>query len=344
MENKEEKWIKVKDYEQYYEVSDKGNVKSLYKIPHKILKSTVRCKYLAVSFSKNGVHKTCNLHSLVANAFLEKPTGADNYVINHKNGNKFDNNLENLEWITITENNKHARDTKLNIAKTLKVSQYTSDGTFIETFNSIKEAAEKTGCSDSKISKVCKGKRNHTGGFKWKYEEFDYKVDTEPDGKSLDDYPNYIITRDGKIYSKSYKKYLSTRINSGYEYVTLYNNSKKGKDLSVHYLVGKVYIPNPDNYPMLNHKNFDKKDNRIENLEWISYSENMKHFGQKNGISVIKLDKDDNVIQTYNTIKDASVHNNISSRTITNSCNGKQKTARGFKWKFEKIKEHASPE
>ena len=333
-------WKPVKNYEEYYKVSNLGKVKSLHNTPNIILKSSVRCKYLAVCLMKKGTQKTMNIHFLVASSFLEKP--GDKYVINHKNGNKFDNNIENLEWVTVLDNNKHARYTKLNIAKTLKVSQYTLDGIFIESFNSIKEATKKNGCSDSKISMVCKGKRNHTGGFWWKYTDFDYKVDDEPDGKILDEYLNYIITKDGKIYSKSSKKYLSSRENAGYQYITLYNNSKKGKDFSIHYVVGKLYIPNPHNYPMLNHKNFDKKDNRVENLEWITYSQNMKHFGQKNGISVNKLDKNNNIIQTYNTIKDASENNNISSSGITNVCKGKQKTAGGFKWEY-KIKELASP-
>ena len=342
MEEIEEFWKKIKDYEKYYEVSNLGRIKSLHKTPNIILKQTNRGEYLCVSLHNKSSRSTKNIHFLVANTFIEKPI-TDKLIINHKNGNKFDNVVNNLEWITIGENNKHARDTKLIIAKTIKVSQYTLNGTFIESFNSIREAMEKTGCDDSKISMVCKGKRNHTHNFIWKYTDFEYKADEIPVGKTLDKYSNYIITQEGKIYSKSSKKYLSTRENSGYEYVKLYNNSKKGKDFSIHYLVGKVYIPNPENYPMLNHKNFDKKDNRIENLEWISYSENMKHFGQKNGISVNKLDINNNIIQTYNTIKDASEYNNISSPGITNVCKGKQKTAGGFKWEYNKEKELANP-
>ena len=335
MEEKEE-WKKIKNYEDYYEISKLGKVKSLYRNPNIILKQHVRSSYMGVSLHKKGSKsKTYNVHSLVANNFLERPIG-DQYVINHKNGNKFDNNVINLEWITVTENNQHARDTKLYISKTIKVSQYTKDGDFIETFNSIKEAMEKTGCSDSKISMVCKGKRNHTHGYIWKYTEFEYKANDIPEGKSLDEYSNYIITIDGKIFSKSSKKYLSIRENSGYQYITLYNNSKKGKDFSIHYLVGKLYIPNPNNYPMVNHKNHKRNDNRIENLEWTSYSENMKHFGQKNGISVNKLDHNNNIIQTYKTIKDASIDNNISSSSITNVCKGKQKTSAGFKWEYKK--------
>ena len=343
MEEIEEVWKQVKDYEDYYEVSNLGKIKSLHKSSNIILKDSNRGTYLAVTLNKKGIQKTFNVHRLVASTFLQEPAD-DKYVINHKNGNKFNNVVNNLEWITVKENNKHARDTKLNIPKKLRVSQYTLDGTFIETFNSIIEAMNKTGFRDTKISSVCKGKRNHVGEFIWKYTDFEYKPDEEPAGKMLEGYSRYIITTDGKIYSKSSKKYLSTRENSGYNYVTLYNNSKKGKDFSIHYLVGKVYIPNPKNYPMLNHKNYNKIDNRVENLEWISYSENMKHFGQKNGISVIKLDLDNNIIQTYNTIKDASNHNNTSSSGITNVCKGKQKTAGGFKWEYNKDKELASPE
>ena len=136
---------------------------------------------------------------------------------------------------------------------------------------------------------------------------------------------------------------MTLRDNAGYQYVTLYNNSGKGKDFSVHYLVATLYIANPNNLPMVNHKNHNRNDNTVENLEWVTYSENMVHFGKKNGKSVIKLDKDNNIIEIYTTIKEASEKNGITPSNITNVCNGKQKTAGGFKWKYNEEKELANP-
>jgi hypothetical protein len=99
-------------------------------------------------------------------------------------------------------------------------------------------------------------------------------------------------------------------------------------------LVAKTHLENPQNLPMVNHKNFDRTDNKVENLEWSSYGDNMIHFGVKNCKSVQKLDSDGNMIQTYDSISQASTENNIGDTGIVNACKGNQKTAGGFKWKY----------
>jgi len=332
-----ELWKPIKDYEKYYLISSFGRVKSMHKNNLKILKTVLRGEYLGIQLNSYGKGKTFSIHRLVALSFLKN--NDDTKIVNHKDGNKNNNHLLNLEWITQKENRNHAGENNLFIPKCIKVSQYSKDKKIlIATFNSIKEAMEKTGCKDNRISTVCKGKRNHTGGYFWKYTEFDYEEDEKPFGKEIIDYPNYIVTEKGKIYSKSHKKYISSRDNSGYQYVTLYNNSGKGKDFSVHYLVATSFINNPNNFPMVNHKNHDRSDNKVNNLEWVTYTENMIHFGKKNGKSVKKLDINNNILKIYNTLKDASIENNISTSNITNVCMGRQKTAGGFKWEYNKEK------
>jgi hypothetical protein len=336
-----ELWKNIKDYEEYL-ISSFGRVKSMHKKPYKILTTTLRAEYFGVSLYKNGKSKTFSVHRLVATAFLKNDDNTK--IVNHKDGKKLNNHILNLEWITHKENRKHASTNNLFIPKCIRVSQYSKDKTtLIRNFKSVKEAMEVTGMSDAKICMVCKGKRNHTGGYFWKYTDFDYEKIDKPIGKEIVDYPNYIITKDGEIYSISHKKYISSRDNAGYQYVTLYNNTGIQKDFSIHYLVAKNFIENPDNCPMVNHKNHNRNDNRVENLEWVTYSENMIHFGKKNGKSVIKLDIDNNILKIYNTIKDASEENNISSSNISNTCKDRQKTAGGFKWKYNEKKELASP-
>lgn len=297
---------------------------------------------MGIQLNQNSKAKTFSIHRLVALAFLKDFDTVK--IVNHKDGNKLNNNLLNLECISQKENRKHAEINKLFIPKCIKVSQYSKDKkTLIKTFNSVKEAMQSTGISDSKICMVCKGKRNYTGGYFWRYTEFDYKKDDKPVGKVIIDYPNYIVTKNGLIYSISHNKYISQRDNAGYQYVTLYNNTGLSKDFSVHYLVGKLYIANPNNFPMVNHKNHNRNDNTVKNLEWVTSSENMVHFGKKNGKSVIKLGKNNNIIEIYSNIKEASEKNKMTSSNITNVCKGKQKTAGGFKWKYNEKKELASP-
>ena len=95
----------------------------------------------------------------------------------------------------------------------------------------------------------------------------------------------YSITKDGKVWS--HPKYCGLSLRKGkwlkynyndnkYLYVILYKN-KKGKTQRIHRLVADAYIPNPKNKTCINHKNGIKTDNRIENLEWVTYSENTQH-------------------------------------------------------------------
>ena len=136
-------WKPIKDYEKYYEISSLGRVKSLhYKIP-KILKQANRGDYMGIQLNCNGKGKTESIHRLVAIAFLDKPDGSD--MVNHKDGDKLNNCLKNLEWMTAKQNTKHARDNKLHISKTYRVSQYTMENKLIVTFNSITEASKITG-------------------------------------------------------------------------------------------------------------------------------------------------------------------------------------------------------
>lgn len=116
----------------------------------------------------------------------------------------------------------------------------------------------------------------------------------------------YIVSDDGHVYSTKnvgcgkYHKEIKQRLNNdGYYEITVGNNSKRRK-CGVHRLVALAFLPNPDNLPEVNHKNYVRTDNRAENLEWISHYDNIaysvkngnfKHFGKDNpnyGNTVLK--------------------------------------------------------
>jgi hypothetical protein len=90
----------------------------------------------------------------------------------------------------------------------------------------------------------------------------------------VEGYSNYLIYKDGRVWSKKRNKYLKPRINRyGYMDINLCKNGKK-KKWSVHRLVALAYIPNPENKPQIDHINRNRKDNRLENLRWATSSEN----------------------------------------------------------------------
>jgi hypothetical protein len=268
-------WKPINDYENQYEISNFGNVKSLFK--NIVLKPSMRGGYKAVGLYKYGKGRTFPIHRLVALNFLENPNCYK--IVNHKNGNRLDNNLENLEWTDSKGNSLHAAETGLITIKKIPVLQYSNKNVFIAEYSSVREASLNTGAQESQICFVCRNKGKTAGGFIWKYKNFEHIPTEKPDGLEFDDYPNYIVTRNGKIYSKKSKKFLRLLSSKeGYDYVSFWKSKNYGKRFSVHYLVATTYIDNPDNLPMINHIDGDKTNNNVENLEWCSYSHNMKHY------------------------------------------------------------------
>lgn len=155
-----------------YQVSNFGNVKS-YVIDSngKILKLQIdKDGYSVVHLYKNKKMKRCKVHRLVAQAFLKNPNNYE--VVNHKDENKRNNFINNLEWCSIAYNNNY-NNRQLKIAKKRekKVLQINTNYKVVNIFNSIRQAETLTGVKNQSISKVCKGKRKTAGGYIWKYKE-----------------------------------------------------------------------------------------------------------------------------------------------------------------------------
>lgn len=144
------------------------------------------------------------------------------------------------------------------------------------------------------------------------------------------DYDNYLVYPDGRVYSLYKKDFLTPTLRNGYLTVMLYKD-KKPKRFSVHRLVAGCFIPNPQNYETVNHKDENKLNNHIDNLEWMSFENNVK-YSQNNAIQM--LDKDTGeVIQSFVSMREAERQTGINEQNISNVCRGKRRTAGGYLWR-----------
>jgi len=168
----EEKMWKDIENASNYEVSDNGEVRN--KTTNYILKGRpTKRGYMQVSIRYDGEKNFINryIHRLVAEAFLSDTHTEEKDTVNHIDGDKSNNNVNNLEWVTYTENIQHAHNNHL-IAKTSNrhIGMFDKDGNMIDDFNSVVEAYKSLSKpSRVNIDNALQGKQKTAYGFIWKY-------------------------------------------------------------------------------------------------------------------------------------------------------------------------------
>lgn len=174
LENLEnEEWKPVVGYDGLYQVSNMGRVKSLsneFSRKEKILRQGKnKYGYLVVNLCKEGKRKNFTVHRLVGNAFLENPSNL--LMINHKDEDKTNNCVDNLEWCTNSYNQKYGNCPKKIAEKLSKqVYQYTKDYELVAIWQSTAEAG-RNGFNFGHIAACCNGNRKSHRGYIWSYTE-----------------------------------------------------------------------------------------------------------------------------------------------------------------------------
>lgn len=161
-------------------------------------------------------------------------------------------------------------------------------------------------------------------------------------------FEEYEVDTEGIVYSKKGKPLKYTLNHGGYCIVVLYVN-KRDKGFAIHTLVAKQFIPNPENKPTVNHKDGNKENNKVENLEWATHKEQMKHakeslglkFGGLNKRAIKGYDKKTNNLKyEFDSLADAARYfaNGKNYRycqtSIWRALSGKVKSYKGCIWEY----------
>lgn len=341
-----EVWKTIEDFTNY-EVSTFGNIRNKSKHIMKFQKNYSGYLNISLRNATQNTSSTFSVHRLVAKAFIHN-TG-NKLTVNHIDRNKSNNHIDNLEWATMSEQNYHSaivstKDRPLLCKSVLRLDLHTND--IIEEYKSISDAAKWVINNDlttikiinpnnisiisSKICAVANNKRIRAYNFKWKYisKEIDFKDENwkEIPFEIVEKY-NYFVSNLGRFKNNKNDIIANYTPSTGYIRIRI-----KNRKFLLHRLVALTFLENPKNKEFVNHKDGNKTNNLLENLEWATCLENNMHK-INSGLSnctkkVIQYDTNMNKIQEFNSTVECSHALIISKVIIRNNCRGKTKSSK----------------
>jgi hypothetical protein len=338
-----EEWKLIQDYGNY-EVSTLGNLRNSK--TGRVLKQMCKGGYLFAGLSKNSNGKTLPVHRLVALAFIDNPENKPQ--VNHKDKNRSNNNVSNLEWSTASENNIHKSTNVIQTTnqqvKVWRIDINTDEK--IELYDSIYLAAQWIVSNNSElsidtvksgISCAFRGVYKSSFGYKWKMYEYTDLDDElwKPVTINGQTYDKYFVSNLGRF--KNYKGIIMADYkphHTGYIFVRVDTNK-----YALHRIIASTFIDNlePEIYNVVNHIDGNKLNNSASNLEWTTIKGNNIHnhkcgFIKYYNRNIAQYDLAMNKIKEFGSIVEAEKE--LQILTIKKVLYNKQKTAGGFIFKY----------
>ncbi len=280
-------WIPILKH-RGYEASTDGRIRNAKTF--RVLKQHTGIRgYKRISIRRH----TRSVHRIIAEVFLSNPEGKE--VINHIDHDRRNNRVENLEYMTIAENNNHKRvftpsGMVKRSARAIWACRPVDDPNErkerIQLFASIKHAADSVSRSKTAsngISHSMRGRKREDGsmcynfqGFSWEYADTKYiygEIWKQLDPVHVHGTTGYMISSEGRVKNKNGRVSEPWGQENEYGWVTI-----KSRAYLCHRLVALTFVENPDNKPVVHHVDGDKKNCRASNLKWVSYSENTREY------------------------------------------------------------------
>ena len=343
----------------HYKFSRNGACKSyVYKEPRLLKPQMDEEGYFFYHlYRENGNKYTVRRNRIVATIFLPNPDNLPE--VDHNNKKRWDDRVENLSWVTYSENN-HNKDKEEISKKFFKpVLQFDLEGNFLNKFKNAKEARaflfqnhgilasrddiQKCCCANKKNGNVNMKKPTSFCEFLWYYSHEKEIYELKEGEKAIQfvgdfghkkyDFPSYKITNFGNIInSKGFV--LNTQLRNGYSSVTL-----RKKNVRVHRPVAFFFVNGrTDERKWVNHKDENRANPHYLNLEWVTPSENTNHSKHKNEKPVDQFNMDTGeFIKRFKSGSFAAKEIGCGVNSINKVCRKEEGTLFGFMWRFADI-------